>query len=369
MKVNKEGFKNFEIFYRRNKGSGLNCTVEELNKIINWQPVRLQNIINKKFMQGLSDYDIAKEYGYCVSRINDLCIAFTNKVEKELLFKSIDSNITNVAFDAIACENISDAYENNCGEKLEYTVEGMNKVINGLSEKVREVLALRFIKGLTYSEISFKTTYSITYVSDVCNKCFCMFKWPGIKAQLLGNDFRALGDDDSIDELGLSVRARRILLFNEISTVGQLRRCSRSELLKIDHVGTRFVNDIIEKLNAYGVLFNFQIEEEKLAKSGTNIDRLNLKKSLIHTLNINGVYTVEQLCEYKYNELLDMSGIGVKSVSDIKSALRQFGLVENLPEIINVKAAVPREKIRNGMVTITFEFKDNSTDYKILSIT
>ena len=64
-----------------------------------------------------------------------------------------------------------------------------------------------------------------------------------------------------------------------------------------------------------------------------------------------------------------MNGIGVKSISDIKSALKQFGLEENLPDTINVKATVPRDKVKNGMVTVTVEFKDSSGKYEVFSIT
>lgn len=131
----------------------------------------------------------------------------------------------------------------------------------------------------------------------------------------------------SINRLDIDPIMRRCLIEVGCTTVGDLNGLTRNELVHIDgHEGKRLsvLKSAISQLEAGSLSTNFSIPPH-LEDAST--DSLNLRPSIRRALRDLGCDTLKDLKGISREDLLSLSGVGVKSVDNMESELSYLSQV------------------------------------------
>ena len=175
-------------------------------------------------------------------------------------------------------------------------------------------------------------------------------------------DVNSIELDISIKEVGLSTRAINCLVRNGIETLGDLSEITAKKLRKTQNLGDTTFNEIVAKMNEYGVSFKTektlrqQEEEQNFAdailsssdkdseKNGvldTPIKEVGLSTRAINCLVRNGIETLGDLSEITAKELRKTRKLGDTTFDEIVAKMETYGVSfreeETLEQRINSK--------------------------------
>jgi DNA-directed RNA polymerase alpha subunit len=182
--------------------------------------------------------------------------------------------------------------------------------------------------------------------------------------------------ETAIEALDLSVRAYNCLQRSGITTVEQVAALSDGELLNIRNVGVKVLGEIQEKLVAY--LAEYPLPErpgevypevssdhdpatlvgDRLPEQPESIGVLGLSRRSFNRLQQAGIDTVEQLAAMSDADLLDIPGLGVNALAEIRGKLAAYLVTHQLlerPVSIEILDLSPRSYNllrRNGIRTL-----------------
>jgi len=163
----------------------------------------------------------------------------------------------------------------------------------------------------------------------------------GMEARDVGKSMPPLDERfyQSIDTLGLCSRAISLLYYQErIRHVGELCQKSESDLLKVENLGPRVLEDIKKTLALVGLSLGMKLEGFKApAVSGKDAPPLDEKFYLrlerfdfaVRTHNFlerAGIQYVGELCQKTEAELRSTRDFRVKTLKELKEALREMDL-------------------------------------------
>jgi DNA-directed RNA polymerase alpha subunit len=159
-----------------------------------------------------------------------------------------------------------------------------------------------------------------------------------------------------LDELSLNTRAYNALRRDGIETVEQVLRLTDEQLLGVRNLGAKGLAEIkaslAEYLEDHPALRERQTQEEVPAQSHrvtdrSSIDVLGLSARPHNALNRAGVETLAQLMRLSEEELLTGSGIGKKSIVEIKKKLAQIIEAHPILQALKVKeeSEVPKTRV------------------------
>ena len=110
--------------------------------------------------------------------------------------------------------------------------------------------------------------------------------------------------DEDLSILNLSNKSRNVLVHNQIMKIKQLEELSQEELLEMPSVGPVIFAEISEKLKKLGV------KQTKFDSDGLRANKI----PYVEYFRVKGIKKLEQFTAYTRRELLDMPGIGKRTV-------------------------------------------------------
>lgn len=141
-----------------------------------------------------------------------------------------------------------------------------------------------------------------------------------------------------IDDLELSIRAYNCLKRAGINTVAELCERTLDDMMKVRNLGRRSLAEIIEKLRTLGLCLKdseLKIYEGVFA---TDIESLELSIRAYNCLRSAGIYTVGQLCERTFDDMMMVRNLGRKSLEEIISKMGELGVeFKDAPKIASLK--------------------------------
>lgn len=187
--------------------------------------------------------------------------------------------------------------------------------------------------------------------------------------------------DTLISDLNISTRTLNCLRLANIMTIKDVLSYSKSKLLKIRGLG---INGVIE-LETFIRMLGYDLASDNIndvENSSLNIPikRLNLNTRLENILFRKRIFTIDTLITYSRNDLLRISGMGVKGVDEIEIALASLGYklksIEENNILDNSDTEYSKEKITleqlkriRSFITeqqeIIDEYSTNSSDVNI----
>lgn len=114
------------------------------------------------------------------------------------------------------------------------------------------------------------------------------------------------------DVLNLSARAKNCL--RHISTIGELRKLSSSELISIRNMGRRTTQEIQEKLKE---LIGSSVSEV----DGESLGNLNLSFKARKFANLKGIESISDLEKISDQDVLSVRGMGIRTLNEIRDKI------------------------------------------------
>ena len=150
--------------------------------------------------------------------------------------------------------------------------------------------------------------------------------------------------DEDLSILNLSNKSRNVLVHNQIMKIKQLEELSQEELLEMPSVGPVIFAEISEKLKKLGV------KQTKFDSDGLRANKI----PYVEYFRVKGIKKLEQFTAYTRRELLDMPGIGKRTVEKIEKRLQEKGMeLKKQPEDISSLNLRCENTLRNaGINTI-----------------
>ena len=150
--------------------------------------------------------------------------------------------------------------------------------------------------------------------------------------------------DEDLSILNLSNKSRNVLVHNQIMKIKQLEELSQEELLEMPSVGPVIFAEISEKLKKLGV------KQTKFDSDGLRVNKI----PYVEYFRVKGIKKLEQFTAYTRRELLDMPGIGKRTVEKIEKRLQEKGMeLKKQPEDISSLNLRCENTLRNaGINTI-----------------
>lgn len=152
----------------------------------------------------------------------------------------------------------------------------------------------------------------------------------------------------AIEEIDLSVRAKKALQGKGVITVGQMLEYTEEKLYRIRNLGAKSVTEILKKIEecrSYAEtneippsLFPKEDKSDQedidpsavLAGRNVNniaIDEIGLSPRAVHALHFNGVDVLGQLLEYTEEKLLHVRNLGEKTIAEILNKIESYRLL------------------------------------------
>lgn len=136
-----------------------------------------------------------------------------------------------------------------------------------------------------------------------------------------------------ISEMQLNEKLYNILIAKNIHTINQLTEMTESDLLKIEGIGIGSLAKIKEELNDNGKCLKKDKKVEKTRrynrhaeKQDAEIKILKLSNGAYNKLMRRGIDSIDKLTGYSESELLELSGIGSYTITQINQKLKRMGL-------------------------------------------
>ena len=132
-----------------------------------------------------------------------------------------------------------------------------------------------------------------------------------------------------ISEMQLNEKLYNILIAKNIHTINQLTEMTESDLLKIEGIGIGSLAKIKEELKDNGKCLKEvkKVEKNKHAeKQDAEIKILKLSNGAYNKLMRQGIDSIDKLTGYSESELLELSGIGSYTITQINQKLKRMGL-------------------------------------------
>jgi DNA-directed RNA polymerase alpha subunit/DNA-binding PadR family transcriptional regulator len=127
---------------------------------------------------------------------------------------------------------------------------------------------------------------------------------------------------------GISVLTQNALLRADITTVGELVKRAKRELLRIQDLGVKGVAEIVQFLES--CKRRLATDEERAATIivdlRDDIDKLGISKSICSILNSAGIYNVWELVKLSKEDMRLVKVIGPVRITEIEGRLAFFGL-------------------------------------------
>lgn len=143
----------------------------------------------------------------------------------------------------------------------------------------------------------------------------------------------------AIENLNLSIKTYNALKRAGINSIDGICQKSDDDLLKLDRIGLKGVEEIAEKLKVFNLRLkgsrHQDIKESVVdLESAKNImiSELSLRGNICSALKREGIYTLYDLCLMQEEDFNFIKGIGPRGFYDIKKMLDLYGLNLNLGE-------------------------------------
>jgi DNA-directed RNA polymerase alpha subunit len=135
-----------------------------------------------------------------------------------------------------------------------------------------------------------------------------------------------------ISVLGLSSQTHNLLIRNQIRTIADLVRRSELDLLEIQGIGESSLEEIHQKLDAFmaGLSAETKDESANFDDGEQYIESLRLPTRVRKILGRANIRTISELGRLSDEELLQVRGLGLRGLWDIKHRLVEF-LAGRLP--------------------------------------
>lgn len=256
----------------------------------------------------------------------------------------------------IICKDILQIKEiRNIGKKsfsnIETIIHDCGFLFKG--EKANSDLAKLGLKAGTYNSLVYS---EITEIAQLIEYEECeLLKLPGVGKVAIKDIKEKLSEvglklkekeimDEDLSILNLSNKSRNVLVHNQIMKIKQLEELSQEELLEMPSVGPVIFAEISEKLKKLGV------KQTKFDSDGLRANKI----PYVEYFRVKGIKKLEQFTAYTRRELLDMPGIGKRTVEKIEKRLQEKGMeLKKQPEDISSLNLRCENTLRNaGINTI-----------------
>lgn len=130
------------------------------------------------------------------------------------------------------------------------------------------------------------------------------------------NNSSKLNKEDDIDNLDIIPKIRSQLKKAGIRTINDLCQQLDKELLRIDDLGKKTLQDIKDSLHEHGF--------QTLMERDDYIGKLNIPKNVYNSLIKHGIRTIEHLCTFKESELFELTSIEKEDIKEIQLELNNL---------------------------------------------
>ena len=178
--------------------------------------------------------------------------------------------------------------------------------------------------------------------------------------------------ETSIKDLNLSTRSLNGLRRANVNILRDLLHRTKQDLLKFRYLGNNSINEIISKLEEYGIVFNedgklelgdiggiietedLKSEELKNRILETSIKDLNLSARSLNGLERANINILQDLLHRTKRDLLKFRNLGNNSINEIISKLEEYGFVFNEDgelELGDIRGTIEAEDLQDEIET------------------
>lgn len=152
----------------------------------------------------------------------------------------------------------------------------------------------------------------------------------GFSADRFGASYMEPGalDAMSLDDMGLSVRSYNCMKRAGKICLGDLRRMTRDDFMKVSNLGRRSMDEIIAKMEEYGVAPAGEKVKPKVTSGYDAIllDEMELSVRSYNILAWRGVKTLGDLSRMTRDDLMRVRNMGRKSLEEIIAKMEEYGV-------------------------------------------
>lgn len=121
------------------------------------------------------------------------------------------------------------------------------------------------------------------------------------------------------EELGLSTRAVNSLESHGIKSIYELSNITKADLLEISDLGTKTINEIIEMMKKYEISFKYENDMLYIGNIGLSAKAFNI-------LNRQRIGLLSELSNITEKDLYTIRGIGEKIANEIINKMKEHGI-------------------------------------------
>lgn len=146
------------------------------------------------------------------------------------------------------------------------------------------------------------------------------------------SEFQSLDRDMSISELDLSVRSRNALTREGIHSLIQLSKIPISQLMSMQNLGIRSVNEIVALLENMGFHPSESAVSEPMSflTNDISLEKLDLSTRTYNALKRIKIDNLIQLSSLSESDLRDIRNLGRGSINEVKEVIARYDLSEIL---------------------------------------
>ena len=128
-----------------------------------------------------------------------------------------------------------------------------------------------------------------------------------------------------IEQLNFSIRTYNCLKRAGIESLDVLAYFTEEELRKVRNLGQRSFEEIVAKMQEYGIHFETE-EEEKNSKFSTDMVQLNLSTRAYTCLKREGIKSLDELADMTEERLRNVRGLGKSTFEEIVNKMQEYGI-------------------------------------------
>jgi len=253
------------------------------------------------------------------------------------------------AFKFMADVNSLPAVSTSCSHKVDsivfnlcgFTAAESEYLTSMIKESDSQEFELRHLQGLSLTSIMTAAGGSFTRALIIWallkrlieyHSRNCGPGYPQTSEYVDVSGLQSLDRDLAISELDLSVRSRNALAREGIHSLIQLSKIPISELMEMQNLGVRSVNEIAALLEKMG----FHPSESSLSEpisfltNDISLEKLDLSTRTYNALKRIKIDNLIQLSSLSESDLRDIRNFGQKSMDEVKELIARYALSENL---------------------------------------
>jgi len=171
------------------------------------------------------------------------------------------------------------------------------------------------------------------------------------------NTEAVFNDDTDIFKIGFEVSTCKCLYRNGLKTWKDIKHMKKSDFIKIDRIGKKKANEIMQKIERYR-----KLEGENIQPIDDEIDivKLGISKNTCAILNANGYKSWKDIKDITEDDLIEIKGIGKNKAKKIIDKIKEYTQPSNKVSENKYGRVIEDKSAEDGISEI--ELKENEKE-------